>query len=306
MAAGARPKDADKYRAFGEPAAAYLMLAQRQGGRGGYPTPAWEGPARDRVRRLTDRFVKQARKDGVLNAVVREGWIVDDRDGGGDLQFDNGLSGEAMLAWYAVSPKPEYLASARAAGEWAMAQPLSSNFNYNGFSAAFLARLGAIAGERQYTDEAVARIRLGVLPGMIVDGRFAGHWIDPHNARLVYRLIMIRQMAVVAAALPKGDTDRGFIAQRLQIALDAAEDQQRAVKKIAHWELSAKAYCELTGLPEIKSKSPDVRSLVRDAVLVSARATMPRSDPHAFECALTLQPGYPNPQYPWETTLWPK
>lgn len=305
MALRDHPDDADRFREHGERATSYLVSAQKQSGKGLYPTPAWEGASRDRVRALTDRFVKQARKDGVLAQVVSHGWIIDDQ-GKGDLQFDNGLSGEAILVWNAVNPQAALLASARAAGDWAMAQPLSTNFNYNGFTAAFLARLGQATGDTRYTDEAVARIRLGVLPGMIVEGPFAGHWIDPHNARLVYRLIMIRQMAVVASALAQGHPDRAYIASRLQKALDAAEDQQRAVKQIAHWDSSVKAYCELAQLPEVKPKKPDVVSVVRDYVLVNGRGVTPRVDPHAFHCALAIQPPYPNPHYPWETTLWPK
>jgi hypothetical protein len=299
------PGNAGRYRRSGELAARFLMQAQAQGGRGVFPTPAWEGGSRDRVRQLTDRFVKKARKDGMLAQVVRNGWIVDDR-GAGDLQYDNGLSGEALLAWHAVSPKPEYLAAARAAGDWAMKQPLSTNFNYNGFTAAFLARLGAATGEAAYLNEGIARLRLGVLPGMIADGPYAGHWIDPHNERLVYRLLMIRQMAAVAASSPQADPHRAFIAGRLQIALDAAENQQRAVKKIAHRDTAVKAYCELRGAPEVRSASPDVMALARDAVLLSAKDITPRTDPHAFHCALSMPPPYANPQYPWETTLWPK
>jgi hypothetical protein len=299
------PEEAERFQGHGARAAAYLIAAQTQGGKGVYPTPAWEGASQDRVRSLTDRFVKQARKDGVLDQVVSNGWIVDDR-GKGDLQFDNGLSGEAMLAWYAAAPNPAFLDSAKRAGDWAMAQPLSTNFNYNGFTAAFLARLGQSTGETRYTDEAVARIRLGVLPGMIANGPFAGHWIDPHNERLVYRLIMIRQLATVASVLPKDAPDRAFIAARLQIALNAAEDQQRAIKKVAHPETSMKAYCALEAVGEIQPKSPDVKAVVRDIVIAGANAIVPRVDPHAFHCALATKPPYPNLQYPWETSLWPK
>lgn len=305
MAIAARPDQAEIYRRHGELAASYLILAQNQGGNGVYPTPAWEGDASSRVSTLTDRFVKRARRDGVLDKVVRNGWIVDDR-GAGDLQFDNGLSGEAILAWRFVSPKLDYIASAERSGDWVIAQPLSTNFNYNGFSAAFLAALGQATGDARYLDEAVARVRLGVLPGMIQDGPFTGHWIDPHNERLVYRLIMIRQLAAVAAALPPQSAERAFIAARLQTALNAAEDQQRAVKKVAHPETAMKAYCELTRVPEVQPKSPDVMSIVRDIVLASGKAITPRIDPHAFQCALSIAPPYPNPQYPWETTLWPK
>jgi hypothetical protein len=299
------PDSTKLYLERGELAAAYLMTAQRQGGAGVFPTPAWEGSSADRVRTLTDRFVKKARKDGVLDKMVRNGWIIDDR-GGGDLQFDNGVSGEAILAWHAVSPKPEYLAAAKAAGDWAMAQPLSTNFNYNGFTAAFLARLGPATGDARYTDDAVRRIRLGVLPGMIVDGAFAGHWIDPHNTRLVYRLFMIRQMAVVASVLPTSHPDRAFISARLQMALDAAEDQQRAVQKIAHWGTAAHAYCELARIRDVNPKKPDVVAVVRDFVLARAQDLTPRVDPQAFHCALMLAPAYPTPRTPSERHQWPK
>ncbi|MFM9864841.1 MAG: hypothetical protein ACKVRO_14660 [Micropepsaceae bacterium] len=274
-----------RYIETGRKTAAYLQAAQTAAGNGVFPVPAWEGKSEDRVRTLTDRFVKQARARGDLDAATRNGWIIDDR-GAGDLAFDNGLAGEALLLFHAVDPQTAYLDAARKAGEWAMRQPLSTNFNYNGFSAALLARLYQATKDRRYRDEAVARIKLGVLPGMIPDGRFAGHWIDPHNERLVYRLIMIRQMTVVVSALDAADPDRAFIATRAATALAAAEAQMNAAGGIAHPATLIMTYCDKVAAPQ--------RSAIERQTITHILASLPAKrvayDPAAVHCAMTASP----------------
>ena len=249
-----------------------------------FPVPAWEGASQDRVRKLTDRFIKQARARGDLHTVTRNGWIIDDR-GSGDLQFDNGLAGEALLLFHEVDPQRAYLDAAIRSGGWALRQPLSSNFNYNGFTAAFLARLYRATNDRRYRDDAVARVRLGVLPGMIPDGPYAGHWIDPHNERLVYRLIMIRQMAVVVAALDATDPDRAFIAARNAIALTTAEAQMKSGGGPAHPATLMMAYCDAR--PD-RQRSQIERQTI-DLILAALQAKRVSFDPAATLCALTAR-----------------
>jgi hypothetical protein len=282
MAADYDSAERERYIDIGRKTAAYLQAAQAAAGNGVFPVPAWEGASQDRVRTLTDRFVKQARARGDLQRVTREGWIVDD-GGSGDLHFDNGLAGEALLLFYALDPQRTYLNSAARSGEWTMRQPLSQNFNYNGFAAAFLARLYRATNEKKYRDEAVARIRLGVLPGMIREGRFAGHWIDPHNERLVYRLIMIRQMAVVAEALDANDPDRRFIVTQAATALAAAETQLTAADGIAHPATLMMAYCDQSQ----NRRQSRIERQTADHIRVSLSAKRLAFDPAAVLCALT-------------------
>jgi hypothetical protein len=261
----------------------FLMAAQSAANTGVFPTPAREGPSDDRVFQLTDKFVKDARKRGDLGRVVRDGWIIDDR-GGGDLQYDNGLAGEALLAYYALRTDPDVLSAAIWSGEWAMTQPMSANFNYNGFTAALLARLFAVTKDDRYRREAVARIRLGVLPGMISDGPFAGHWIDPHNERLVYRMIMVRQMFAVVGALPKDDPDRAFISARAAIAKRAIEAQLAQGGGIAHPGTLMTMYCDDPGAatPEYSMFTFAVQGHIAASLLAGEISY----DPHAAMCAL--------------------
>lgn len=285
MAARYDAAEKARYVDLGRKTATYMRSAQTAAGNGVFPVPAWEGASQDRVRALTDRFMRQARERGDLHTVTRDGWIVDDR-GSGDLQFDNGLAGEALLLFHEVDPEPAYLDAAVRSGAWALRQPLSPNFNYNGFTAAFLARLFRATNESKYRDEAVARIRLGVLPGMIPDGRHAGHWIDPHNERLVYRLIMIRQIAVVLSALGDTDPDRSFIAKRFVTALAAAEAQMKAANGIAHPATLIMTYCDQ---PPARQRS-EIERQTTDHILATLPTKRITFDPAAMLCALTARP----------------
>ncbi len=126
---------------------------------------------------------------------VVDGWLVSD-GGRGDLQYDNGLCGVALLETYKVTGEKKYLDAALRAAEWVKTQPVVTNWNYNSFSVWFLARLAIVTGKREWLDEAAKRCRLGVVPGQMPDGR----WIDPHNAKLVYHAILCRALVELAVA----------------------------------------------------------------------------------------------------------
>ena len=111
-----------------------------------------------------------------MDAVVRDGWIVDDQGDGG-LQFDNGVCGVAMLALHAATGEARYLDAARRAADWAIAQPLSANWNYNAFSVRLLAETWRATGEARYRDAALDKARYGVMPGQLRSGPHAGRWI---------------------------------------------------------------------------------------------------------------------------------
>jgi hypothetical protein len=151
-----------------------------------------------------------------------DGWIIQDfmsgREGG--LQFDNGVCGRVMLEGFNTFGDVEYLESARRAGIWASDQPVVCNFNYNGFSAGLLARLAEMDpdGGQEWLEEAMYRARLGVLPGALENGR----WFDPHNARIVYHHIMLRDLAYLDQV-----TDDPWLSAVMEVA------NRRSVEEIA-------------------------------------------------------------------------
>jgi hypothetical protein len=148
-----------------------------------------------------------------------DGWIVDDLNG--DLQYDNGICGVALVEAYGATGEEVYLEGARRACDWALGRPLCTNWNYNAFGVWLLARTARASGEKKYLDAALERLKVGVLPGQMENGR----WFDPHNARLVYHGIIVRGMLEVHRAL---DPEHGFRAEledSLRRALDHAATQ---------------------------------------------------------------------------------
>lgn len=128
---------------------------------------------------------------------VREGWVVTpDPDGGS--QFDTGVCGVALLRAGSVFGEPAWSAAGLRAADWAMGQPCVTNFNYNAFSVSLLAAAHVTAPEVGYLDKALAKFQLGVAPGQSGNGR----WIDSHNARTVYHIIILRAMGDLLTALP--------------------------------------------------------------------------------------------------------
>jgi hypothetical protein len=209
----------DRALALARSAGDVLVWAQEQAGTGVFPFPA----VRDGTGRpfeVAERFFRKAERDGVLDRVVRGGWVVDDL-GGGDLQFDNGLAGVALLHLFEASGEPRYRAAALRGADWAIGRPVVANWNYNSFTVHLLAEASRVTGARRYLDAATARARLGVLPGQIPDGPRAGRWADPHNARPAYHYIMLRSLAALAAVLPGDDPARPAVVAALGRGLRA-------------------------------------------------------------------------------------
>ena len=152
---------------------------------------------------------------------LRAGWLVSD-GGGGDLQYDHGLCGAALVAAYQVTGEAQLLAAARRAEDWLRGQPIVPNWNYNAFSVWFLARLARATGDATTLAAAVRRCRLGMLPGQMENGR----WLDPHNAKLVYHAILGRALVALVAAQeavgPPADPALRLASRR---ALDAAAEE---------------------------------------------------------------------------------
>jgi hypothetical protein len=197
----------------------FLLWAQEQGGGGYFPVPDLRGKG-GRLDEVISHMAERATREGVLDQVIKNGWVVND-SGNGDLQFDTGLCGVAMVELYLATGEERYLASARRAARWAMDYPCVPNWNYNSFSVYLLARCYAATGEAEYLASAKEKVRLGVLPGQLSSGPRAGHWGDAHNARLGYHWIMLRALAELAAVLPATDPDRVAVIGRLAAGLEA-------------------------------------------------------------------------------------
>jgi hypothetical protein len=124
-------------------------------------------------------------------------WNVAVADDGGS-QVDTGEAGTALLVAGRVYAKQEWLAAGLKAADWAAAQPPSRNFNYNSFSVRLLAEAFRATRNRKYLDAAIEKYELGLAPGQLDSGR----WLDPHNARTVYHLAILRSTADLAATIP--------------------------------------------------------------------------------------------------------
>jgi hypothetical protein len=130
-------------------------------------------------------------------ATVRDGWIISpDPDGGS--QFDTGVCGSALLAAGQLQANDAWKSAGRRAADWALSQPCCANFNYNAFSVSLLANAFRSSGDTKYLDGAVKKFRVGVAPGQAPNGR----WLDAHNARTVYHVIILRGIGDLASVLP--------------------------------------------------------------------------------------------------------
>lgn len=138
-------------------------------------------------------------------AEARDGWILSVEPSGG-TQFDTGLCGVALLLAGESYGNADWRAAGLRAAQWALAQPCCANFNYNAFSVSLLARAFRVTGEAEYRDGAWQKFRAGVAPGQAPNGR----WMDPHNARTVYHVILLRGVADlggIAAPEDRGEVD---------------------------------------------------------------------------------------------------
>jgi len=205
-------------------AADFLLWAQAQAGSGGFPFPAARGTSKARAMEAAAKLLDRVEKAGQFGRVVRNGWLFDDLGDGG-LQFDNGECGLAVFELYEATKDPCYLDSARRAADWARAQPLCPNWNYNSFSVELLAKAFAVTGDAAYLNAAVQKARLGVIPGQLSDGPRAGRWVDPHNARPAYHYIMMRALARLAGVLPEGHAARADVVHALRLGLRTRNEE---------------------------------------------------------------------------------
>ncbi len=166
------------------------ILVKLQQPEGHFPFPDLRGKSI----RFGD-MIGKAMADG--KAEVRDGWVVTaDPDGG--TQFDTGLCGTSLLLAGKIYGSDEWKNAGLRAADWALGQQCCGNFNYNAFSVSLLANAARLTGGAKYLDGALRKFRVGVAPGQAPNGR----WLDSHNARTVYHVIIMRALGDLAVALP--------------------------------------------------------------------------------------------------------
>jgi hypothetical protein len=149
----------------------------------------------------------------------------------GGAGFDQGWAG-VMMAQAAVSAsdpaaRARYLASLRAAAEWALAEPPVRNHNYTAKLVWLLAATYDLTGETRWRDGMLDKLERNLLPGVLMDfnadgeidgvpgigfsalvapaARMPGRMWDAHNARPEYQAMNAWALAQAYVAL----RDRG-------------------------------------------------------------------------------------------------
>ena len=219
----ALPEQREKLTPLVRTAADWLLARQQPNGVFPFPVGPGLNP-QDKVGHIVARAMKEHPE------IVVNGWIPDDRTDGG-LQFDHGLCGTALIDAWELTQDERYLAAARRAGDWAAARPLVSNWNYNSFSAGFLAKLARASGEAKYLEASVEKAAIGVLPGQLPMGR----WFDAHNACAFYHNILLRELLEVFSALPAEHAFRPTLRDALVRGLDQAATETLAQGFTGTW-----------------------------------------------------------------------
>lgn len=171
------------------------ILLSLQQPEGHFPFPDLRG----RNIRFGDMIEKQLSAGAVE---VRDGWVIT-ADPMGGTQFDTGVCGMALLQAGAAYGEAGWMDAGYRAADWALNQACVTNFNYNAFSVSLLAQASRASGNAKYLEAALNKFRLGVAPGQAPNGR----WIDPHNARTVYHIIILRSMGDLLDALPQNRSE---------------------------------------------------------------------------------------------------
>lgn len=249
------PQDVAWLDQLGEGTAAVLISLQQPAGH--FPFPDLRGKNL-RFGDLTERALAQGK------AEVRAGWLVSvDPDGGS--QFDTGLAGTALLRAGQLRGQKTWLQAGLRAAEWALTQPCCANFNYNAFSVSLLSQAHAVTGNAVFLEGAWQKYRVGVAPGQAPNGR----WIDAHNARTVYHVIILRALSDLAAVLPPDWSERraehGAVTQA---AVGALLDEFAALG------LTVEALPELIALSRLNPHDARLKSAVAEmASLIVTKCT---------------------------------
>ncbi len=191
---------------------------------------------------------------------IRDGWILI-ADSGGGSQFDTGLCGTALITAGETYANGDWTSAGLRAADWALAQPCVANFNYNAFSVSLLAHAFKATNDIKYRDSALKKLRVGVAPGQAPNGR----WVDSHNARSVYHVIILRALGDLASVLPADQ--RGEIDAMLMPAIKTLLDEFDTMG------ITVEALPELLTLSQLH---PDEKRL-RSAVEVMATSLVAKS-----------------------------
>lgn len=188
-------------------AGACSILTRLQQPAGYFPLPDLRGK-NIRFGEMTEKLLA-TQPDG-----VKDGWIVA-VDPAGGTQFDNGVCGVALLSAGAEYKRDEWTRAGLRATDWALQQRCVPNFNYNAFSVSLLAHASRITRDDRHLAGALQKFRVGVAPGQMENGR----WIDAHNARTVYHLIILRALHDLWEAQPAGHEEVADVATKAVAAL---------------------------------------------------------------------------------------
>ncbi len=169
---------------------------------------------------------------------IKDGWVTTaDPDGGS--QFDTGVCGTALLRAGVVFKKQSWLGSGRRAAEWAVQQRCCANFNYNAFSVSLLANAFRVTGEKAFLDTAWQKFRVGIAPGQAPNGR----WMDAHNARTVYHIIILRALGDLAAVIDEGRAEVDVVARpAIKALLDEFDAMGITVEALPEMLIMASLY----------------------------------------------------------------
>lgn len=200
--------------------AATILLALQQPD-GGMPFPDLRGE-NVRFGDIIDQELA-----GQAGVEVKDGWVIGRLSNGGSY-FDTGLAGQALLRAGALLGRDAWTSAGMRAAGFCADGPLSSNWNYNAFAGGLCADAYRIGADDRMLSAAVRFLAVGVVPGQLRDGPRAGRWMDPHNARSVYHLIMLRGLHDGIQAIPLTHPDRPAIEDAARLAASAICDEQDA------------------------------------------------------------------------------
>lgn len=180
-----QPESLPQITQLADGCAKILTTLQQPGGH--FPFPDLRG----KNIRFGDMITRQLEAGKVE---VKDGWVITaDPDGG--TQFDTGVCGRSLLLAGEVFQNEAWIASGKRAAEWAFGQKCCGNFNYNAFSVSLLAHAYRVTKDERYVDGAWRKFRIGVAPGQAANG----HWVDAHNARTVYHVIILQALGDLAS-----------------------------------------------------------------------------------------------------------
>ena len=164
-----------------------------------------------------------------------------------------------MLLAGQVHANDEWKRAGLLAADWSLRQACCSNFNYNAFSISLLAHAFRISGEKKYLEGALQKFRVGVAPGQSPNGR----WIDSHNARTVYHVILLRALGDLASVLPANlKTERAELDQVARPAIEALLNEFDAMG------ITVEALPELLTLASLYPSDVRLQETVKDMAAV--------------------------------------